>query len=138
MSYDKQTVYGGGTSLKAAKEWTSNWRHWMLGKGVPPQDVLKGFFIPISDILNLAQEAELLNGARLYMALTDKNDPASVKVVLVRVGQHGEDIIEPIQNGNNKTGEDEDYTIYDVTSPCPPLCDPEGSALFPLPPPPAK
>ena len=135
MSNDKTTTHGGSLSLRVAKEWTGNWREWMLDKGTPGEDVLKGFFIPIQDICTLAQNAEFLSGARFYMALTEKGEPNSVKVVLVQVDMQNTDIIRPFKLGGEKDladGEDDQYTIYDVTSPCPPLCGPE-SPLFPPP-----
>ncbi len=122
-------------TLTDAKEWTTNWRKWCLENGFTPDTTLKAFYIPIDDVKTLA-ESEKAGGVRAYFGLTDPTDPGSIKLVLVATEQndllgYGRDIIKPIPSKN-----DEDlYTIYDMTRPCPRYCDVDSS-LFgdPIPP----
>ncbi len=143
MSTEKTPLLSAGNpiTLPQAVEWTTNWRNWSLENGFTPETTLKAFYIPIGDIEAIARTAGAA-GTRAYLALTDPNDPTSIKIILVPTSNselvgYGQDMIEPIAPIGAKVSDDPDplVTIYDMTLPCPRYCDP-SSPLFgdPIPP----
>ncbi len=110
-------------TLQSAIDSTTNWRQWMSDNSVPEEIRVNAFFIPVGDILALAQRDDII-GVRAYLGLPgEEADISTLKILLVPVGpsptpidpDKGEDIIEEI------TGTDL-VTIYDFTSPCPNFC----------------
>ena len=161
-------------SLEEGKQRTKNWRDFVsnLYEG-HDKHMPHGFFIPFTDILELAQLQSKIRelsappdnevipvyivGVRGYYSLNNPVTPSipvssadyPVDVVLVAVyqtnhrepGSNGEfsydsnypnyDLIIPVQPaGIARQAMAEDFvTIYDITQPCPPLCD-TTSSLF--------
>jgi hypothetical protein len=95
---------------------TTNWRNWIQ---LHMNDhIIRAFYIPIQDIIELAKMHEDVEGVRAYLMLPDPQQIATVKVAIVPVTKDGKDILRK----KNETS-DEQSTIYDFTQPCPHLCD---------------
>jgi hypothetical protein len=109
-------------SLVEAVHETENWR--MVLFPFMQEKVLRGFYIPMKDIIDLAKMHEDAIAVRGYFILNDPKRFTDVRIALVPVGEDGKDIL----FRKNLAGE-EQSTIYDFTQPCPHLCD-EGSPLY--------
>jgi hypothetical protein len=99
-----------------AIQYAENWRE--TKKIVfPDGQVFKAFNIPASDIVDLYKKLQEpgVSSFRAYMALGDKNDMSSIRLLLVAVDINGHDVI-------NKNAAD-DSGIFDFTTPCPTQCD---------------
>lgn len=103
--------------LQEAETITTNWRNF-IGPLVSSQDFIRAFYIPIEDIVNLGNYHSAI-GVRAYLCLTVPDDPSTAKIVLVPVDARNKDII------SVTTPKDElvHSTIYDLTQPCPQMCD---------------
>ena len=102
-----------------------NARHWRkyLSKhepGVPEECLMRGFFIPIHDVVRLAGfEPENARGARAYLCLRKPNDISTLHLLLVPVGMEGADRL----RWKPEDGSDDQSSVYDLTQPCPTFCD---------------
>lgn len=107
--------------LHTAVKETENWR--MVLFPFMQEKVLRGFYIPMKDIMDLAKMHEEAIAVRGYFTLADPKHFTDVKIALVPVDKHGKDIL----HRPGKAGEEEGHsTIYDFTQPCPHLCDKES------------
>jgi hypothetical protein len=102
--------------LQEAITETTNWRNWITPH--MNNDIIRAFFIPIQDIIELAKMHEEAVGVRAYLMLPDPQQIGTVKIAIVPVTKDGKDIL----TKKNETS-DEQSTIYDFTQPCPHLCD---------------
>jgi hypothetical protein len=101
---------------------TTNWRNWIQPH--MNDHIIRAFYIPIQDIIELAKMHEGVEGVRAYLMLPDPQQIATVKVAIVPVTKDGKDILR-----KKSDTIDEQSTIYDFTQPCPHLCD-TGSDLY--------
>lgn len=136
-------------SLGAGMERTNNWREAIKSQfGNKPANVPCGFFISLTDLEEIVNaykdyknnkgEPRPCVGARVYLTLPDPVAPGQsiptdkISGILVpcyedaiTIGEEVKpiyrDIIVPVES--NQAGA---YSIYDVTQPCPPMCDPES------------
>lgn len=116
---------------------TTNWRQ--LYQDVvkcEECDILRAFFIPISDIIELyhfyKKHKVEISGVRGYFGHNplDPIDPSvyETELMLCPVDQQGNDILTPPPSLQGVVGLGES-TIYDFTTPCPTNCD-TSSALY--------
>jgi hypothetical protein len=133
-------------TLETAMNRTNNWREAVkkyFGNDIDM--VPHGFVIPLADILELAKnyEAYDIAGVRAYFTLDQIEKPGQpltnqISALLVPVFLDTEsstahkpsvfrDIIIPVPGLND--GGKETYSIYDVTQPCPPICDNESELM---------
>jgi hypothetical protein len=91
--------------LQSAEAWTTAWR------AQNPNSV-KAFLISVNEINDMLKEVGS-NSIRLYFGL----DGGVEKLVLVAVNGSGQDIINPMVDGQLVSG------TYDFCTPCPPTCD---------------
>jgi hypothetical protein len=104
---------------------TTNWRTY-IGKIEPDEKYIRAFNIPMSDIQNLADFTNCPN-VRAYLAMDDATDISTLKIILVPVDAENNDVLSiPIAGA---VGGDTQSSIYDLTSPCPSICD-INSPLF--------
>jgi len=96
-------------TLQTAQEWAKNWRD-------DQPDVVKAFLIPKNDIIDLYNHITQGGGqdVRGYLGIRDDGE---YKLMLVAVDSQGSDLI--------------DLGIYDMTTPCPKVCD-VNSPLYTL------
>lgn len=100
-------VAGNTISIQTAIVWATSWRQ-------NPDENVKAFFIPKSDIIDLLLDTDCL-GVRAYLGLEypTKKSVAIPKLMLVNVDDNG-----------SPTGKDNiDNGIFDFTKPCPTYCD---------------
>ena len=95
---------------------TTNWRNWI--QPYMHDHIIRAFYIPIQDIIELAKMHEDVEGVRAYLMLPDPQQIATLKVAIVPVTKEGKDILR-----KKSETSDEQSTIYDFTQPCPHLCD---------------
>src|SRR5687768_9798979 len=96
---------------------TTNWRNYISAID-PSPDYIKAFNIPMIDIQQLA-EFHRCPSVRAYLAMTIPGDITSLKIVLVPVDANNQDIL----NVPSPDGSSDQSSIYDLTTPCPQLCD---------------
>ena len=102
-------------NLEVARTWCENWYfHYQEWHNDPDNHALRGFWIPIDDLIRLKEYGAC--SARAYLAMEDPNTN-KIKIVLVPVDSDGKDMILPIS-----TVEPPLYSIYDYTKPCPDQC----------------
>ena len=101
---------------------TTNWRNYISGID-PSPDYIKAFNIPMADIQQLAAFYQCPS-VRAYLSMAIPGDISSLKIILVPVDANNQDILSVPSPG----GSDES-SIYDLTTPCPQLCD-INSPLF--------
>jgi hypothetical protein len=106
---------------KAVQE-AANWR--MIMHPFMGDKVLRGFYIPMEDILDLAEMHKEATWVRGYFIIENPDKFTNVRLALVPVSPDGKDIL----TKKGLEGEEES-TIYDFTQPCPHLCD-EKSPMF--------
>lgn len=104
-------------SLEKAVTGTTNWR--MILYPFMNDNVIRGFYIPIQDIVELGKMHQECEGVRGYFSLEEPEKFTSVKMILVPVDKNGHDILSKPAGDNGE----EESTIYDFTQPCPHLCD---------------
>jgi len=117
--------------LSTAKQWCTNWltTYKKYFPGAKDQEVLRGFTIPIEDILELANVHAQCSGVRAYLAIADLNDPQTAKILLVPIDEKGHDI--PTEKFT--TIVPPPSHIYDFTLPCPAQCDVTSPLFVPMP-----
>jgi hypothetical protein len=101
---------------------TTNWRNYISAID-PSPDYIKAFNIPMIDIQQLATFYQCPS-VRAYLSMSIPGDISSLKIILVPVDANNQDILSVPSPG----GTDES-SIYDLTTPCPQLCD-INSPLF--------
>lgn len=114
MSNTNQKPLKNSVPVDLAAVQTSNWRDYMTELVQDPNDMIKGYFIPISDLTDVMQNAQ--KGARVYFALPEQGEEVDIRGVhlyVVAVDEDGNDILE------NSNG---DSLVYDTTVPCPNMC----------------
>jgi len=119
---------GKTISLKDAEHLTKEWRHFIHRTlHIRLEDCLKAFYIPISDIENLAK-THGAEAVRAYLCLEHHNHPnempSTIKVAIVPV-VNGQDVLFI----KSDLGVIESSSIYDLTQPCPAQCD-KNSPLY--------
>lgn len=105
---------------------TTNWRDY-IGKYEPAEQYIRAFNIPMSDIQNLADFTDCPS-VRAYLAMDDPKNISTLKIILVPVDQKNNDVLSIQVPGEGETMV-EQSAIYDLTVPCPQLCD-INSPLF--------
>lgn len=112
-------------SLQEGEAITTNWRAYIQNYE-PADKYIRAFNIPMVDITELA-EFYKCTSVRAYLAMEIPGDISTLKIILVPVDALGNDILSiPGVDGATAT---EQSTIYDLTSPCPQICD-INSPLF--------
>jgi len=121
--------------LEEAQVRTSAWRECDNSK-LPFGKILRGFFIPKDDFIELATYAnshqgstdpeENVSGFRAYLGMGPNKDTGEIECKLMFVPTMGPEQRDRIEH--QSTGAS---LIYDFTTPCPSQCD-EGSPLYEL------
>ncbi|MFN8243327.1 MAG: hypothetical protein U0X40_04660 [Ferruginibacter sp.] len=87
----------------------------------PDPNYIRAFNIPMSDIQNLADFTKCTS-VRAYLSLGTENVFSSLKIILVPVSDTNVDILSiPVTAPDGTVTEQS--TIYDLTTPCPQMCD---------------
>jgi hypothetical protein len=105
---------------------TTNWRNY-IGQYEPESQYVRAFNIPMSDIQNLADFTDCPS-VRAYLAMETPGDISTLKIILVPVNQKNNDVLS-IEVPGEGGAMVEQSAIYDLTTPCPQLCD-INSPLF--------
>ena len=107
-------------SEQEAVDITTNYRNYI--KKIDPQpNYIRAFNIPMEDIRELAAGFPKCPSVRAYLCMAVPEDTSTLKIVLVPVDADNNDILSvPVDVSGNVV---EQSTIYDLTSPCPQLCD---------------
>ncbi|MEP7237163.1 MAG: hypothetical protein ABI685_04850 [Ferruginibacter sp.] len=101
---------------------TTNWRDFISAID-PASNYIRAFNIPMIDIQELAQFYQCPS-VRAYLAMTIPGDSSSLKIILVPVDKRNQDILSvPSPHNTEQTLSTEQSSIYDLTSPCPQICD---------------
>lgn len=106
----------GSISVELAAEFTSNWRTYLAASN--NEFDLKSFWISIEHIKSLLAHNPDADGMRVYLGLSDPENPTSFKFVTVTT-KHQEDVIELPDGAPNLIPP----PVY-----CPPVC-PTGGVL---------
>lgn len=121
-------------SLIQGQSSVNNWSNFFQEAGLkfPEGDgLLRGFYIPIADLLAIADYHQA-TGVRAYLGMTTPGDLTTLDLMLVPVTEGptpaGLDIVEPLTPGG---GPDDLYSIYDFTQPCPVQCDITSEMYYP-------
>jgi hypothetical protein len=104
----------GTLNVDQAKQMTANWRAYLSSS---KQDFnVRSYLVPINSYQNLLINNPTAEAVRIYIGLTDADDPATSQVLLV-----------PIIDGEEKLyQESNESNVYDLTIPCPPSCPTGG------------
>lgn len=125
----KNKVKGSSVNMVSYETAIQNIRNWRchVGELINSQ----AFFISLQDIQGLYEELMSRDvppmGIRCYMAKRSETGESHLLIVAVE-----NDSADPESNGEDmyvKGGSDTNSLIYDVSKPCPRMCDPK-SALF--------
>lgn len=100
--------------------YTTNYRNYIASID-PNPDYIHAFNIPMEDIQSLADFTQCPS-VRAYLGMSDPKDVSTLKLVLVPVNVANEDILS-IHVPDGSGGLVVQSSIYDLTSPCPQLCD---------------
>lgn len=114
MSNTNQKPLKNSVPVNLAAVQTSNWRDYMTQELADPNELIKGYFIPLDDLNDVMTNA--VNGARVYFALPQILPQADIRglhLYIVAVDAEGNDILE---------GPNGESTVYDTTLPCPTMC----------------
>jgi len=115
-----QAVPSPGIPEAVGVAYTTNYRNYISGIDKNP-DYIKAFNIPMSDIQSLADFTKCPS-VRAYLGMSDPKDISTLKLVLVPVDDLNNDILSiPVPDGSG--GLVDQSSIYDLTSPCPSICD---------------
>ena len=111
----------GTIPVQYAIDLTTNWRTYIKTSG--QAFATHGFLIPIIAFQNILAYNPNAEGVRAYIGLDDATDPNSGKLVLVPVVD-GKDVCYLPKSITGLGGDgDDDSNTYDITQPCPPICD---------------
>lgn len=109
MSTDDKSQ--GTISVDEAEKMTANWRSYLETSG--QKFIVRSYSVPINSYQNLLTNNPDAESVRIYIGLTDANDPSTSQVLLV-----------PIIAGKEKLYQDTgESNVYDLTNSCPPNCD---------------
>lgn len=106
--------------------YTANYRSFMSHVD-PNPNYIRAFNIPMEDITSLADFTKCPS-VRAYLGMSDPTDPSTLKLVLVPVDVNNLDIL-TIDVPGISGGDETQSSVYDLTSPCPSICDVQ-SPLF--------
>jgi hypothetical protein len=109
-----------GIPESEAIAYTTNWRNYISGID-PDPNYIKAFNIPMQDIVSLADFTKC-SSVRAYLGMSTPGDITSLKLVIVPVDDNNLDVLSilvPDGGGVEVT----QSSIYDLTAPCPQLCD---------------
>ena len=106
--------------------YTTNYRNYISGIAPTPQ-YIRAFNIPMEDIASLADFIKCPS-VRAYLGMSDPTDITTLKLVLVPVDDTNKDVLS-IEVPDGSGGLVTQSSIYDLTSPCPQICD-INSPLF--------
>lgn len=133
MTYKTNDIAGlteNAVALPDARKSICAWEQ--ASAGWNPAEHIKpnSFFIPLPDLENLLALIHHYHGvgARAYLSVVDNEGFRQSRLLLVACKEEdGEkkDVVEPIEGTDGPL-----YTIYDLTSPCPPLCKGRSSHLI--------
>ncbi len=121
-----QVIPQPGIPESVGVAYTTNYRNYISGIDKDP-NYIRAFNIPMSDIQSLADFTKCPS-VRAYLGMSDPKDISTLKLVLVPVNDLNQDILE-IQVPDGSGGLVDQSSIYDLTSPCPSICDVQ-SPLF--------
>jgi len=115
-----QAVPSPGIPEAVGVAYTTNYRNYISGIDKDP-NYIRAFNIPMSDIQSLADFTKCPS-VRAYLGMSDPKDISTLKLVLVPVDDLNNDILSiPVPDGSG--GLVDQSSIYDLTSPCPSICD---------------
>ncbi len=121
-----QTVPSPGIPESLGVTYTTNYRNYISGIDKKP-NYIRAFNIPMSDIASLADFTKCPS-VRAYLGMSDPTDISTLKLVLVPVDSANDDTLSiPVPDGSG--GVVNQSSIYDLSTPCPQLCD-INSPLF--------
>lgn len=101
-------------------DYTTNYRTYISGID-PNPDYIRAFNIPMEDIQSLADFTKCPS-VRAYLGMSNPKDISTLKLVLVPVDDNNLDVLSiPVPDGSG--GLATQSSIYDLTSPCPSICD---------------
>jgi hypothetical protein len=109
-------------TLKTAKQWAKEWRDDQASYNKYFE--CRAFNIPLEDLKEVIAEGAVSVRGYLGVKKTQEKGEEAVfeeKLMFVGVNADGQDMI------SSKNGEDLDFgEIFDLTEPCPELCDPKS------------
>jgi hypothetical protein len=109
-----------GIPETTAVDFTTNWRNYISNID-PSPDYIRAFNIPMGDIVSLADFTKCTS-VRAYLGMSTAGDISTLKLVLVPVDDNNLDVLSiPVPDGGGV--EVTQSSIYDLTVPCPQLCD---------------
>jgi len=109
-----------GIPESVAVEYTTNYRNYISGID-PDPNYIRAFNIPMQDIVSLADFTKCLS-VRAYLGMSTPGDITTLKLVMVPVDANNQDVLSiPVPGGS--VGEVTQSSIYDLTTPCPQMCD---------------
>ena len=121
-----QNVPSPGIPEALGVTYTTNYRNYISGIDKNP-DYIRAFNIPMQDIASLADFTQCPS-VRAYLGMSDPTDISTLKLVIVPVDKTNTDILSiPVPDGSG--GLVDQSSVYDLTSPCPSICD-INSPLF--------
>lgn len=115
-----QAVPTPGIPVATGVAYTTNYRNYISGIDKNP-DYIRAFNIPMTDIVALADFTKCPS-VRAYLGMSDPTDVSTLKLVLVPVDVNNNDILS-IQVPGIAGTEVTQSSVYDLTSPCPSICD---------------
>jgi hypothetical protein len=115
-----QAVPSPGIPEATGVTYTTNYRNYISGIDKNP-NYIRAFNIPMEDIASLADFTKCPS-VRAYLGMSDPTDISTLKLVLVPVDATNNDILS-IQVPGDAGGDITQSSVYDLTSPCPTICD---------------
>ncbi len=114
--------------LGPAETITANWRGY-IGQYEPADEYIRAFNIDMSDIDNLSLFQQFgCTSVRAYIAMGTPGVISSLRIILVPVDANGKDVLSIKVPGDSVEAVSQS-AIYDLTTPCPQICDVD-SPLF--------
>jgi len=109
-----------GIPESVAVDYTTNYRSYISGID-PDPNYIRAFNIPMADIASLADFTKCPS-VRAYLGMSTPGDITTLKLVIVPVDDNNQDVLSiPVPDGS--VGFVQQSSIYDLTSPCPSICD---------------
>lgn len=115
-----QNVPSPGIPEAIGVDYTTNWRTYISAIDQDP-NYIRAFNIPMQDIASLADFTKC-GSVRAYLGMSDPTDISTLKLVLVPVDTDNLDVLS-IEVPDGSGGLVTQSSIYDLTSPCPSICD---------------
>ena len=110
-------------TLGQAKRWTTRWRK--MESGYNAHQECRAFNIPLADLQDVIDEGAVT--VRAYLGVKKNTVEGETvyeeKLIIVGVDAQGKDMISSSDGETLDAGSSE---IYDLTEPCPELCDPDS------------